>query len=358
MKIVSIVGARPQFVKAAVVSRALKKAGIKELLVHTGQHYDYKMSDIFFKELGIPKPLHLSIGSGKHGEKTGEMLEKIEKVLEKQEPDYCLVYGDTNSTLAGALAAAKLNIKIAHVEAGLRSFNMNMPEEVNRKLTDHISSLLFCPTKTAVINLKNEGIKKGIFVTGDVMEDSLNLFLKIAEKKQKVFNLLKFKHKEYFLVTVHRAENTGDPVRLKSIFDAIIKYKGPEIFVIPLHPRTKKYLIAYGLYRWLINKSNLAFVDPVGYLDNLILMKNAKKILTDSGGMQKEAYMLKVPCITMRDETEWVETVKAGWNIIVGTDKKKIAGALKAENKNKTHPSCYGGGHASEHIVKLLKRYS
>ena len=358
MKIVSIVGARPQFVKAAVVGRALKKAGVKEILVHTGQHYDYKMSEIFFKELNIQKPVHLGIGSGKHGETTGKMLAGIEKVLEQQRPDFCLVYGDTNSTLAGALAAAKLHVKIAHIEAGLRSFNMKMPEEVNRRLTDHVSSLLFCPTKTAVENLRGEGINKGVFTTGDVMADSLLLFLRVAEKKWGKARLAKLNRREYFLVTAHRAENTNDPKRLKGIINALLEYKGSEQFIVPLHPRTRKYLAGYGLISRLSGNKNISLVEPVGYLDNLILMKNAKKILTDSGGMQKEAYILKVPCITMRDETEWVETVKSGWNTIVGADKKKITRALKVVDRKMAHPLLYGDGHASEKIAKLLKRYA
>jgi UDP-GlcNAc3NAcA epimerase len=327
MKILTVVGARPQFIKLAPLSKILRENGINEIIVHTGQHYDENMNDLFFKELEIPEPdYNLGIGSGNHGEQTGRMLIEIEKIILKEKPDLVIVYGDTNSTLAGALAASKLHIKLAHVEAGLRSFNKRMPEEINRVLTDHVSDILFCPTQTAVENLKNEGITKGVYLVGDVMFDALLYFSKISDMKSNILERLNIKPKEYYLATIHRAENTDNYERLKNILTAFSKMD--EIVVFPIHPRTRKMINYYGLDD-LLENNNVKVIDPVGYLDMLKLEKNAKAILTDSGGVQKEAFWLKVPCITLRDETEWVETVNLGWNRIVGSDVKKILEAVR-----------------------------
>ncbi len=318
MKFVSIVGARPQFIKAAVLSRELRKQHI-EILVHTGQHYDANMSDVFFQEMEIPKPVYnLNIGSGNHGEQTGAMLEGIEKVLLQEKPDWCLVYGDTNSTLAGAIAASKLHIKIAHVEAGLRSFNRRMPEEINRVLTDHISDLLLCPTQTAVENLKLEGITKGVHLTGDVMYEALMWAIEKAKKSSKILQELNLIPKNYLLATVHRAENTDNPERLKNILDAFNQLN--KIIIWPVHPRTRKKLKEIN---WK-PKNHLKLIEPVGYLDMVQLESNASLIITDSGGIQKEAYWLQVPCVTLREETEWVETVESGWNKLVGSGINEI----------------------------------
>lgn len=349
MRIASIVGARPNFVKLAPVSRVIRK-DFEELIIHTGQHYDYQMDRIFFMELGIPKPdYHLGIGSGSHGHQTGEMLKKIEDVLLKEKPDVALVFGDTNTTLAGALAATKLHIPVAHVEAGLRSFDKKMPEEVNRVLVDHCSDLLLCPTRTAVENLKKEGLVRGVHLTGDVMADILKDCLRIAVKDSKILEELDLKPKGYHLATVHRAENTDDPGRLKSIIDALCRI---ENVVFPCHPRTEKRLREDGL--WARLNEGVKVIKPVGYLGMLLLEKNAKKILTDSGGVQKEAYMLKVPCITMRDETEWVETVEDGWNVLVGAEAERIVKAAISFEPETEQREMFGKGDASQRIVKAI----
>lgn len=318
MKFVSIVGARPQFIKAAVLSRELRKQHT-EILVHTGQHYDENMSDIFFQEMEIPKPdYNLNIGSGSHGEQTGAMLEGIEKILLQEKPDWCLVYGDTNSTLAGALAASKLHIKIAHVEAGLRSFNRRMPEEINRVLTDHVSDLLLCPTQTAVENLEMEGITKGVHLSGDVMYEALMWAVEKAKNSSKILQDLDSTPKTYLLATVHRAENTDNPEKLKNILDAFDQIN--EVIIWPVHPRTRKKIQELN---WQ-PRNHLKLIEPIGYLDMALLETNASVIVTDSGGVQKEAYWLQVPCVTLREETEWVETVESGWNKIVGNIESKI----------------------------------
>ena len=354
MKVSTIVGARPQFIKMAPVSEKLRRY-CDEIVIHTGQHYDYEMNDIFFKELQIPEPdYNLGVGSGTHGYQTGEMLKRIEKILMVEKPDVVLVYGDTNSTLAGALAAVKIPISVAHVEAGLRSFDRKMPEEINRILTDHLSNILFAPTETAVKNLENEGIKNDVYLVGDVMVDALLKNIVIAEKKSKILEELELNKKEYILVTVHRPENTDNKDKLKNIVEALIE--SGELVVFPAHLRTIKALKKYGFYRLLGESKNIKLIKPIGYLDMLMLEKYAKKILTDSGGIQKEAYILKVPCITMRNTTEWIETVKDGWNILVGSDKERILNALRHLNPSQNiYGFRFGDGKASEKIVSILR---
>ena len=350
MKVATIVGARPQFIKIAPVSRELRRS-FEEIVIHTGQHYDYEMDRIFFEQLNIPTPdYHLGVGSGTHGYQTGEMLRRIEDVLLKEKPDVVLVFGDTNSTLAGALAAVKLHIKVAHVEAGLRSFDRRMPEEVNRVLTDHVSDLLFAPTSTAVENLKREGIAEGVHLTGDVMVDALNYNIRVAEASD-ILDKLGIKPKEYLLATIHRPENTDSLVNLRSIIEAFVESQ--ELIVFPAHPRTINALKRCDLYEKA--SKNLMLVKPLGYLDMLKLEKNARKILTDSGGVQKEAYLLKVPCITLRETTEWVETVDDGWNVLVGADKERILHALREfEPSGKVHTEKFGDGKASRRIAGIL----
>ncbi|MGE3261150.1 MAG: non-hydrolyzing UDP-N-acetylglucosamine 2-epimerase [Bacteriovoracia bacterium] len=349
MKIVTVLGARPQFIKAAPVCHALKRGGHEEILVHTGQHYDANMSDVFFDELNIPKPaVNLQVGSGTHGKQTGEMLAKIEEVLTQHKPDHLLVYGDTNSTLAGALAACKLGIPIAHVEAGLRSFNRSMPEEHNRVLTDHCSELLFCPTETAVKHLKNEGIQKGVHKVGDTMLDAVLQFRQIAAKKSRAMHTLSLQPKEFYLATIHRPYNTDDPKALKAALEALSALGKAVVF--PLHPRTRPKIAGIKI------GSNVKLCDPLGYLDMLLLQENARIVLTDSGGVQKEAFFLKTPCVTLRTETEWVETVETGWNIVVGTDPSGVVKAVKAFENNTPQPPAnfFGSGDAADRIVKIL----
>ncbi|MVB10380.1 UDP-2,3-diacetamido-2,3-dideoxy-D-glucuronate 2-epimerase [Caprobacter fermentans] len=355
MKLITVVGARPQFIKASVVSMALAHV-CDEVIVHTGQHYDRNMSDVFFEELKIPKPAyHLGVGSGTHGKQTGEMLIKIEEVLQKETPDALLVYGDTNSTLAGALAAAKLHIPVLHVEAGLRSFNRRMPEELNRVLTDHISDLLFCPTQTAVQNLKNEGITAGVQNSGDVMLDSVLHFSKLAgenPEKTAIFQKLGIQPKQYRLATLHRAETTdGGLPAVERIFRAFERL--PQKVVIPIHPRTRSLAesaIAQCGFR------NIQLIDPVGYLEMLLLTSNACQVLTDSGGLQKEAWFLEIPCVTLRSETEWVETLAGNWNVLSALETDEIYD--KAVN-TKVDPAArsqmpFGDGNASGKIAAAL----
>jgi len=363
MKIITIVGARPNFIKVAPVSRAIeqhnfegKDSQITEILVHTGQHYDHNMSQVFIEQLDIRQPkYHLGVGSGKHGEMTGIMLCRIEGVLLKERADLVLVYGDTNSTLAGALAAAKLNIPVAHVEAGLRSFNRYMPEEINRILTDHISSMLFCPTDVAVLNLEREGITEGVFKVGDVMYDAFLHNKDLALKKSTILCDLELKPGGYCLCTLHRQENTEDNKRLSNIFVAFEALASSDCpFVIPLHPRTEK-----ALQRHTTEEGPSPYVrllPPVSYLDMIALEINARFIFTDSGGVQKEAYFAQVPCITLRDETEWIETLDAGWNYLGGTDTNKIMEAfhLAVNSQHSTYAELYGKGKASQHILRHL----
>lgn len=316
MKILTIVGARPQFIKAAAVSRVLRKQ-FREVLVHTGQHYDDNMSQVFFNELEIPRPdYNLGIGSGGHGVQTGAMLADIEEILLKEKPDRVLVYGDTNSTLAGALAAAKLHIPVAHVEAGLRSFNRRMPEEINRVLTDHVADLLFCPSKTAVANLAAEGVCSGVHLVGDVMYEAVMHAVAVARQKSDVLERLSVTPGGYALATIHRAENTDDPERLARLVAALqeISRKMPVLF--PIHPRTKEKLAGMAMGEG----NDLHLMEPLGYLDMVRLTAGASVVLTDSGGLQKEAYWLQVPCVTLREETEWVETVQQGWNVLAGAE--------------------------------------
>jgi UDP-N-acetylglucosamine 2-epimerase len=355
MKIVSIVGARPQFIKAAPVSTALRKQH-EELLLHTGQHYDDNMSKVFFEELGIPRPdINLEIGSGSHARQTAAIMIGVEKYLQQQKPDVVLVYGDTNSTLAGAIAAAKLHIKIAHVEAGLRSFNREMPEEINRIVADKVADILFCPTGTAVENLSNEGISNGVFNIGDVMFDAALKFAPIGEGKSQIFDRISIQPKNYFLLTLHRVENTDSFENLSNIVTAIIQSE--KLIIFPVHPRTVKLLKQYQLYEQLDWADNILLIEPVSYIDMIVLEKNAEKILTDSGGVQKEAYFYQVPCITLRNETEWVETVADGWNCLVGADVEKIIGAINDFSPTGDQQGHYGDGKASEKLVGVLNNF-
>lgn len=354
MKIVTIVGARPQFIKAAPVSKALRAAGHTEYLLHTGQHYDHGMSQVFFDELGLPSAdINLDVRSGNHGEQTGRMLVRIEEVLLSEKPDRVLVYGDTNSTLAGALAAVKLHIILAHVEAGLRSYNRRMPEEHNRVLTDHCADLLFCPTKTAVENLAAEGLTRGVHEVGDPMYDAVLMFSQKARERSTILQKLGLKNGCYLLGTIHRAYNTDDPQILKAIFLALQDID--ETIVFPLHPRTRQKVMDYGLLDDISTQSNLLLIDPVDYLDMLILEQNARMILTDSGGVQKEAFFFAVPCLTLRPETEWVETVRSGWNLLVGVDPEKISAGLQHTFPSADQrPAMFGNGHSAFAIAQIL----
>ena len=355
MKIVTVIGARPQFIKAAPVSKAFKEAGITEFLVHTGQHYDYGMSQIFFEEMNIPEPnVNLGVGSGNHGWQTAQILIGIEKVLVAEKPDYVLVYGDTNSTLAGALAAVKLHIPLAHVEAGLRSFNREMPEEHNRVLTDHCADLLFCPTQTAVDNLAKEGITQGIHLVGDTMYDAVLQFGEIARQRSTILQDLDLQPNGYLLATVHRQANTDNPKNLRDILTAFAEIEEPIIF--PIHPRTRQKIVEFDLLSPQPTMRNPKFIEPVGYLDMLMLEQSARMILTDSGGIQKEAYWLGVPCVTLREETEWVETVQAGWNILTSADPVQIVTAVHSFATPPIHPILHGGIQASELIGQLLEK--
>jgi len=350
MKIASIVGARPQFIKCAPLSRELRKEH-EEILIHTGQHYDHEMSDIFFEELNIPKPdYNLGIGSCNQGEQTGKMLIEIEKVFLKEKPEMVLVYGDTNSTLAGALAASKLHIKLAHVEAGLRSFDRRMPEEINRILSDHVSDLLLCPTQTAIDNLGKEGITEGVHLVGDVMVDALKYYWKMAREKSRILEELGLEKGKYVVITVHRPGNTDSKDSMSNIIEAL--GQSGKITVFPVHPRTMKYMREYGICDNI--PSNVKLIQPVGYLDMLRLMGDAEKILTDSGGIQKEAYMLEVPCITLRMNTEWVETLGDGWNVLVGADSKKIVKALNEFKPRDRKKDIFGNGFACEKIREII----
>jgi UDP-GlcNAc3NAcA epimerase len=349
VKIITVIGARPQFIKAAVVSRNLiERDETHEILVHTGQHYDANMSDTFFEELDIPYPkYHLGIGGGTHGQNTGRMIERIENVLLQEKPNWLLLYGDTDSTLAGALAAVKLHIPVAHVEAGLRSFNRAMPEEINRVLTDHASEKLFTPTETAVRNLMSEGITgEKVLEVGDVMYDAALYYGDKAEETSRILNELGLSPKAYVLATLHREENVDDRSRLVSVLEGFAASEKP--IVLPLHPRTRKRLKEFGL----ILPSLVRAIDPVGYLDMVMLEKNAAIIATDSGGVQKEAYFHKVPCITLRDETEWLELVEVGANKLVGVSSEQIASSLAEVGNSNVFAACpFGDGDAGTKIA-------
>lgn len=351
-KVATVLGARPQFIKAAVVSRALAANGVAEALVHTGQHFDANMSDVFFSELDIPRPAHhLGIGGGSHGQNTGRMIEAIERTLVEERPDWVLVYGDTDSTLAGALAAVKLHIPVAHVEAGLRSFNRRMPEEINRVLTDHAASLLFAPTETAVMHLADEGISgDAVQCVGDVMLDAALFYGAKAETASSVLTSLGLRPGAYSLATIHRAENTDDPHRLRGIFEGFAQFGGD--IVLPLHPRTRGRLSAAGL----TPPGNARLIDPVGYLDMVMLEKNACLIATDSGGVQKEAFFHRVPCVTLRDETEWTELVESGWNRLAApADSTSVARAMMDARGSSGKPVApYGTGNAAGDIALRL----
>lgn len=357
-KVAAIVGARPQFIKAAAVSRAVAshnttepERAMTQVLIHTGQHYDYEMSAVFFDELRLPEPAyHLDVRSGPHGAQTGEMLKRLEPILMKEKPDLVLVYGDTNTTVAGALSAAKLSIPVAHVEAGLRSFTRNMAEEINRIITDHLSTLLFCPSEEAVRNLAREGIHERVWLVGDVMRDVQLRHLPEVCEQQRVLADLGVTAASFALATVHRAENADHPERLRSIFFALrsLAQDGLQV-TVPLHPRTQR-----ALKTFTISPEPVHVIPAVSYRQMLCLAANARVILTDSGGLQKEAYWLSVPCVTLREETEWVETVRAGWNVLAGCDPDSIVKAAQRPRPNGSRPVLYGDGHAAEGIVHLL----
>jgi UDP-GlcNAc3NAcA epimerase len=357
MRVLTVVGARPQFVKAAAVSRALRaQGGMEEVMVHTGQHYDANMSAVFFDELGIPPPAHLlNIGSGSHGAQTGRILEAVEAVIQAERPGLVLVYGDTNSTLAGALAAAKLHVPVAHVEAGLRSFNRAMPEEVNRVLTDHLSAWLFAPTSAAVANLAREGIAGDtVLDVGDVMLDAALYHGSRVGDAPRLPARLGLAPRSYVLATIHRAENTDDPVRLRTIFDAFNRVAAEVEVVLPLHPRTRHALAALD---WQ-PADGLRIIDPVGYLDMVALEAGARLIVTDSGGVQKEAFFHRVVCVTLRTETEWVELVQSGWNALVAPQSAQAVAAAVlagfAREVPEHWPAVYGNGDASRKIAATL----
>lgn len=359
MKVVTIVGARPQFIKAAVISREIAKhPAIREVIVHTGQHFDKNMSDIFFEEMQIPSPhYHLDINSMSHGAMTGRMLEKIEEVLLLELPDFVIVYGDTNSTLAGALAAKKLHIKVIHIEAGLRSFNMSMPEEINRILTDRISDILCCPTEQAVKNLNDEGYSNftsKVVTTGDVMQDAAIFYRKLADSDKSIISKLGLEGKEFALCTVHRAENTDNLIRLRGIIEALNELAGEIEIVFPVHPRTRKIMVEHKL------SLSCKTIDPVGYLDMVNLLTHAKIVLTDSGGLQKEAFFFAKPCVTLRDETEWVELIEGNFNFLAGADKERIVSSFKnmCLAKPDFTKNLYGAGTAAKRVVALLEQYA
>ena len=352
MKIVTVLGARPQFIKAGSVSREIKEhSSIQEIIVHTGQHYDSKMSDIFFEELQLPKPNYsLGVGGNGHGAMTGQMIEKIEEILIIEAPDWVIIYGDTNSTLAGAIAACKLNIKLAHIEAGLRSYNMKMPEEINRILADRVSQILFCPTATAIKNLHKEGFNNfncSIIDSGDVMFDGAMFYKNLSYAPN-----IKLKS-EFVLCTLHRAENTDDYKRMSEIFQALNLIASDIQVILPLHPRTKKSLDAHG-----IKCTNITFIEPVGYLEMVWLINNCNYIFTDSGGLQKEAYFFNKPCFVLRDETEWVELVSNGYNVLTGSSTTNIID-LHREFKFNTNftSNLFGNGKASNKIINTLINY-
>lgn len=362
MKIVSVVGARPQFVKLAPLTRAIAARNssgvgrIEHVVIDTGQHYDERLSAAFFRDLCLPEPdYRLGVGSASHAVQTARMLERLESALLQEKPDWTIVYGDTNSTLAGALAAAKLHLRVAHVEAGLRSFNRKMPEEINRVVADHVSDRLLCPTAVAVENLRREGVTQGVHLVGDVMADAVFFHVETARQNSTVLSRLGLESRQYVLATVHRAGNTDDPSRLSAIVSALHRVAESQMPVmLPLHPRTRK---ALEMLRLGAHSPRLRLVEPVPYLDMLSLIREARLVVTDSGGVQKEALLLGVPTLTLRDETEWVETVEEGWNTLVGADEQKIVAEVERvtrESLPPSSPSPYGSGCAGECIVAIL----
>lgn len=353
MRVFSVVGARPQFIKAAPLSLTLRETfGHDEFLVHTGQHYDDAMSAVFFQQLGIPEPdVNLGVGSGTHAEQTAGMLPRLEQLMMGQAPDWVLVYGDTNSTLAAALAAAKLNLKVAHLEAGLRSFNRTMPEEINRVLTDHVSELLFCPTPVAVTNLEREGITNGVLLTGDIMTDAVLRYRDLARAQTDVHERLGIdRNVPYALVTIHRPANADSPDALGGIMSGLARLNMPAVFTV--HPRTRKQLDTLGLSP----ADNVHLVAPLSYLDMQAMLGGAAVLITDSGGLQKEAYILEVPCVTVRTETEWVETVESGWNRLCAPDEIALLAAVEAalQPPPTQHPDFYGDGTAAQQMVTAM----
>lgn len=362
MKIVTVLGARPQFIKAALLSKELRKNN-EETIIHTGQHYDKEMSDVFFEEMNIPKPdYNMGIGSDTHARQTAQMMIALEKLFLSESPELVLVYGDTNSTLAAGLTASKLNIPIAHVEAGPRMFDKSVPEEVNRIITDNVSTLLFAPTDHSVNNLHNEGLFEGVHLTGDIMLDNFKYFFKLAERNSEILEKLKLKNKNYILVTIHRARNTDVEINLKNIINSLLTISKEETIVFPLHPRTMKFLKKYRLFNKIKDATNINVIKPLGYFDMLLLIKNSNKIVTDSGGLQKEAYFAKVPCITLDSSTGWPETINEGWNVIFhekGNDltKEDIINEIKSFNPPNKHRDVFGEGNTSKIISKLIKNY-
>lgn len=353
-RIISVVGARPNIIKMAPIHRKLTDR-YEHAIIHTGQHYDYKMSEIFFKEFSLPPPKYnLDVGSGTTNYQIGEMILRLGKVLLGEQPDLVLVYGDTNSTLAGALAAKKCNISVGHIESGLRSFDKRMPEETNRIITDHISDYLFAPTQTAIKNLKNENVQGKVFDTGDISVEIVNHAIKI---KSRILLDLNIRSASYLLFTIHRAENTDEPDVLRSLVK-VIGTLDPNIrIVFPIHPRTKKILAEIGLYDILEKSRNLELISPVGYTDFIELLKNASRVVTDSGGIQKEAYLLNTPCITLRSNTEWIETVDQGWNILSGTDSKTVVKIINSWKPRGNRPnSVFGHGNTAEQIVDIIDK--
>ena len=353
MKVVTVLGARPQFIKAAALSRVFQKLDIQEIIIHTGQHYDQNMSDIFFKEMKIPNPNYLlQIASKHHGEMTGRMLEGVERILIAENPDAVLVYGDTNSTLAGALAASKLHIPIAHVEAGLRSFNRRMPEEINRVLTDHLSTWLFAPSESALTNLKHEGIDRNmVHMVGDVMYDAILYYQVISDRESQIIQKLDISERPYALVTIHRAENTNSPEMLSQIINALSLVAESKVLVFPVHPRTRNLMDINSL------PGNIKVIDPVGYFDMIALQKGSRLIITDSGGIQKEAFLNRKYCITVRGETEWVELVEAGVNYLAQADNiAELVHRLWDRPFVNNITDLYGDGHAAEKIANVISK--
>lgn len=355
MRTLLIVGARPQFIKAAAIIRAMN-GKFPFMLLHTGQHYDQNMSDVFFRELGIPEPdMNLGIHSRSRGGQISAMLAGIETAITRERPDWVLVFGDTNSTLAGALASTACDTRLAHVEAGLRSYNRRMPEEVNRVLTDHVSDLLFCPSQTAVDNLSEEGIRKNVHLVGDLMMDVLMVTREQAFRTSTILESLDLVEKSYLVVTIHRSENTNDVVRLEELLYALRQIQEPVIF--PLHPRTREVLDDHGLFATIgrEERTSVRFIEPLGYPDMVRLVSSARMVLTDSGGLQKEAYWLGVPCVTLRDETEWVETIESGWNVLAGINLKKIIQAVQSFAPPSLRPSLYGDGHTAMRCIEIMQ---